>query len=280
MKKLFFYCIILLPVSLAHAQRLWLTTFAGISNYQGDLQDKKFTLQQAHFAAGIGASYEITDQLYVTGNIKIGKLSGNDRTETKNVSRNLDFSSSLSEFHLGLEYDLINLNEQPLTPYVFAGLAVYHFNPYTFDSVGKKTYLQPLGTEGQGFYNGRTKYSLTQISIPFGGGIKLAVTENVRIGFEIGFRKLFTDYLDDVSATYADKTLLIANNGQTAADLAFRGGELKTGLLYPGEGARRGNAGSKDWYYFSGVSVSFRLGASENSRNGGTSRTSCPARVY
>lgn len=280
MKKLFFYLTFLLPVSSIQAQRVWLTTFAGISNYQGDLQDKKFTFQESHLAVGIGAAYEITSQLYLTGNIKIGKLSGDDKNESKNVSRNLNFTTAVSEFHLGVEYDLLNLNERPLTPYLFAGIAVYHFNPYTFDSVGKKTYLQPLGTEGQGFYNGREKYNLTQISIPFGGGIKLAINENIRIGFEIGLRKLFTDYIDDVSSTYADKALLIANNGQRAADLAFRGDELKTGLLYPAAGARRGNPGSKDWYYFSGISVSFRLGAAANNRNGGAGSTSCPARVY
>ncbi len=280
MKKLIFYLAFFLPVSLVQAQQVWLTTFGGISNYQGDLQDKKFTFQQSHLALGIGASYEITQQLYVTGNVKIGKLSGDDKNETKNVSRNLNFTTALSEFNLSLEYDLLNLNEQPFTPYLFAGIAVYHFNPYTFDSLGKKTYLQPLGTEGQGFYNGRTKYNLTQISIPFGGGIKLAINENIRIGVEIGFRKLFTDYIDDVSSTYADKTLLIASNGQTAANLAFRGNELKTGLLYPAANARRGNAGSKDWYYFSGVSISFRLGAGGNNRTGVAGNTSCPTRVY
>lgn len=280
MKKITFYFTFLFFVGFAQAQRIRLTTFAGISNYQGDLQDKKFTFQQAHFAAGIGLSYEITEQLYLTGNIKIGKLSGDDKKETKNINRNLNFSSPLSEFHLGVEYDLINLNERPLTPYLFTGIAVYSFNPYTFDSSGRKTYLQALGTEGQGFYNGRTKYNLTQISIPFGGGIKLAVNENVRIGFEIGFRKLFTDYIDDVSTSYADEALLIANNGQIAANLAFRGSELKTGLSYPAAGARRGNAGSKDWYYFSGVSVSFRLGATENNRSGGLGRTGCPRSVY
>ena len=125
MKKITFYFIFLCFAGFAQAQRVRLTTFAGISNYQGDLQDKKFTFQQAHSAAGIGLSYEITEQLYLTGNIKLGKLSGDDKKETKNINRNLNFSSPLSEFYLGVEYDLINLNERPLTPYLFTGIAVY-----------------------------------------------------------------------------------------------------------------------------------------------------------
>jgi hypothetical protein len=107
---------------------------------------------------------------------------------------------------------------------------------------------------------GRTKYSLTQAALPFGGGVKLALSENIRLRFEIGFRKTFTDYLDDVSTTYADQSMLLAKNGQRAVDLAFRADELKgTATSYPPVSSMRGNSGNKDWYYFSGLGLSFRL---------------------
>ena len=280
MKKLFFCLALLFPAVLIKAQRLYLTTFAGISNYQGDLQAKKFTFEQAHFAGGIGLAYQITDQLYGTASFKIGKLSGDDKIASKNSLRNLKFSSPLTEVQLGLEYDLLNLNDQDLTPYIFGGVAVFHFNPSTIDTAGNTIYLQPLGTEGQGFFNGRTKYNLTQFSVPFGGGIKLALNENIRVSFEIGFRKTFTDYIDDVSTNYVDQALLLANNGQRAVELAFRGDELKPRLGYPAAGARRGNPSSNDWYYFSGLAISFRLGAYQGGGNGGKSRTGCPVNVY
>ncbi|MBC7628881.1 DUF6089 family protein [Ferruginibacter sp.] len=277
MKQIFFCLLLLLSVVFTRAQRMLVTTFAGISNYQGDLQDKKFTFNQAHLAAGIGLAYEVTDQLYIMAGFKAGKISGDDKKLNKNASRNLNFSSPVTEFHAGLEYDLINLKEQDLTPYLFAGLAIFHFNPSTLDTAGNKVFLQPLGTEGQGFYHGRKKYNLTQLSIPFGAGVKMALNNNVRISFEIGLRKTFTDYLDDVSTTYADKNLLLLNNGQRAVDMAFRGGELKTGLVYPGAGSIRGNAQSKDWYYFTGLTVGFRL----NSGNSGRKlKTDCPVNVY
>ena len=281
MKKTFFCLLLLLSVVFTRAQRMLVTTFAGISNYQGDLQDKKFTFDQAHFAAGLGLAYEVTEQLYITAGFKAGKISGDDKKANKNFTRNLNFSSSITEFQAGLEYDLISLKEQDLTPYLFAGLAMFHFNPSTLDTTGKRVFLQPLGTEGQGFYNGRKKYNLTELSIPFGAGLKMALNENVRIGFEIGLRKTFTDYLDDVSTTYADKNLLLLNNGQLAVDMAFRGNELKTGLVYPGAGQIRGNPKNKDWYYFTGLAVSFRLNAGNVDGNGGKkSRTSCPVNVY
>jgi len=70
---------------------------------------------------------------------------------------------------------------------------------------------------------GRKKYGLTQLSIPFGGGVKMALSDDINLRLEVGLRKLFTDYLDDVSTTYADEDELRANNGQLAVDYAFRG---------------------------------------------------------
>jgi hypothetical protein len=102
-----------------------------------------------------------------------------------------------------------------ITPYVFVGVAVYHFNPYAYDTTGKKVYLQPLSTEGEGLpqYPGRKEYALTQLAIPFGGGIKFRITDRVVLAYEIGMRKLFTDYLDDVSNTYVSETVLLAAKG-------------------------------------------------------------------
>ena len=280
MKKLFVSLAFLLPAGVLYAQKLHLTTFGGISNYQGDLQDKRFTFKQAHVAVGIGVAYELTDQFYVTANFKIGKLSASDKYSSLNQARNLDFTSSLSAIQFGLEYDFFNLNEQKFTPYVFAGLSFYHFNPYTNDTAGNKQYLQPLSTEGQGFYNNNKKYSLTQIALPFGGGVKYALNENVRIGAEIGLSKLFTDYLDDVSSTYVDEGALLANRGQLAVELAYRGNEINPAATYPAGGTGRGNPSGKDWYYFAGVTLSFRLGASNSTGNGGKDKSACPVNVY
>jgi hypothetical protein len=151
------------------------------------------------------------------------------------------------------------------------------FNPSTKDSSGTKVYLQPLSTEGQGFYNGRKKYSLHQFSIPFGAGVRFSVSPTIRLGFEIGMRKTNTDYLDDVSTTFVDQNTLLANRGQLAVDLAFRADELMSGLSYPAGGSKRGEIKNKDWYYFSGFILSIKLpGITGNSRK---SKTGCPGRI-
>ena len=261
MKKSTLSALLILFTIGAYAQNFHLNLFAGVSNYQGDLQDKMITLNQSHPAGGVGISYDVAKHFSIRTGITLGKISANDEYG-RNRSRNLNFTSDITEVNLGLEYYITApIEKHSLTPYLFAGVAVYHFDPYTFDTSGKKYYLQPLSTEGEGFVPGRKNYNLTQIAIPFGAGVKLSLSDNVNVGFELGYRKLFTDYLDDVSTTYVDESLLLANRGAEAVELAYRGNELKNGILqYPAAGTKRGDPSHDDSYYFTGLTLSFRLG--------------------
>jgi hypothetical protein len=275
MKFLIASLIILLTALSAQAQKFSVNLFAGASNYQGDLQDKRYTFNQAHFAGGLGLSYDLNDHFTIRSGILLGKLSADDKLG-RNKQRNLNFTSGLTEGHLGLQYYITPLADHALTPYVFAGVALYHFDPYTRDTSGTKYYLRPLSTEGQGFIEGKKNYNLTQMAIPFGAGVKLSLSENINVGLELGFRKSFTDYLDDVSTTYPDEALLLANRGPKAVELSSRGGELKTGIPYQ-SGDQRGSPKYKDMYYFTGLTLSFRLGNGTGGR--GNSQYGCPVNV-
>jgi opacity protein-like surface antigen len=281
MKRTILYTIALSFATTVQAQKLHVTVFGGFANYQGDLQDKRFTLNQSGAAFGAGLLYEINEKLYARANVTFGKISGNDKNNAKNAVRNLSFSSPISDIHLGLEYNFFSLYERDFTPYVFAGVSNFSFKPSALDSAGNKVFLQPLSTEGQGFYQNRKPYKLNQFAIPFGGGVKFAFSDNFRIAVEVGLRKTNTDYLDDVSTTFVDENLLLANRGAKAVDLAFRGDELKSGLSYPADGAQRGGEKFKDWYYFGGINLAIRLRGSGNggSKGGGKYKTGCPTRV-
>ena len=279
MRKVFLtIALYLFPVIVLNAQNLHLGVFGGFSNYQGDLQNAKFTFSQAKGAFGAGATYEISERFYVRLNFVTGKVSGNDKTSETNKSRNLSFTSPITELHLGLEYDLFNVYQKGFSIYLFAGIGGFKFNPSTIDSLGNKVYLQPLGTEGQGFYQGRKKYSLNGLVIPFGGGLKLPLNEDIFLRLEAGVRKTFTDYLDDVSTTYANREALLVNNGPKAVELSFRGDELTPPIGYPNEGAIRGSPKRTDYYYIIGASISFRLKPKNDT--GGKSKTGCPVNVY
>jgi len=282
MKKLLILSGIIFPM-FSFSQPLHFNLFGGFSNYQGDLQDKPFTISQANAEFGFGVEYSIDGHVSVRGGFNFAKVSGDDKKNTQAdlVARNLNFKSNITEANLAVVYNIFDINEYRLTPYVFGGVAIYHFDPYTYDTSGNKYYLKPLGTEGQGLmaYPERKSYSLTQFAIPFGAGVKFRLTQNVMVGYEIGFRKLFTDYLDDLSTTYVDQTPLEAERGPKAVELAFRGGEVKPGAFYPIHGTVRGGEKFKDWYYFSGITLSIGINHRkryyENSM-GGKSRIDCP----
>jgi len=278
--------IFLLPVSVMAQQRLHITAFGGFANYSGDLQTKRLTLDQSHGAFGLGVKYDITNHLSARAGLNIARLEGNDKkNEGLLKARNLNFQTTVVEGNLMLEYTILDLSEKRFSPYVFAGLAVYHFNPYTYDTLGNKVELQPLGTEGQGLapYPDRKPYNLTQFAIPFGAGLKLRVTENVVLSYEIGLRKLFTDYLDDVSTTYVDPVLLEQTRGPVAVQMSYRGAELKDGdPNYPPDRSVRGGSKFKDWYYFTGVGISIAINGGKRPFSGGRSKfgnTGCPTNL-
>ena len=257
----------------------------GFSNYIGDLQSKGYTTQQAHGAFTAGLQYDLTAHFSILGNASYGKVGASDAYSDKPEvrARNLSFQSRIYEGNLLLEYNLFDLNQQKWTPYAFIGGALYHFNPFAYDSLGHKLYLRQLSTEGEGLsqYPDRKPYSLFQIAIPFGGGIKLRVTDNVVIAYEIGLRKLFTDYLDDVSTTYVDQAVLLAAKGPDAVKMAYRGGELKSGAGYPVAGTVRGAAKTKDWYYISGIRVIIGFSTKRAQEYRRSKRIyDCPQKVY
>ena len=254
---------LLLVTLSSHAQYWHIGVFGGASAYNGDLVDKYFPAHgQTKGAIGLDVTYEYSDHINIRGGFTFGKVSGADQYNKEDLrSRNLSFESNISEFSLLGEYNFFSLYEKRFTPYIYAGVAVFHYEPYAFDANGLKTYLKPLSTEGQGItgYNNRP-YSLTQPAIPLGFGVKYAITDNIRVGIEGGYRVLFTDYLDDVSKNYVDQADLLAARGQKAVDMAYRGDEIANGGGYPAKDVQRGSASSKDAYYFVGLHASFRLG--------------------
>lgn len=239
--------------------------FGGVGHYQGDLTDGAFVGKLTRGAVGVTVGYELSSRVTLRGGLTFAQIAGNDRYNSKDYlrARNFSFESNILEASLVGEFYTFNFENKRWSPYVFGGLAVYRFNPYVLTTNDEKIYLRPLSTEGQGLsqYPDSKPYSMVQLALPFGGGIKYAISDRVRIGAEIGLRKLFTDHLDDVSGNYADENDLRQERGDLAAALAYRADELPGGdPTYPTKGAQRGSAAQKDWYYLSGITLSFRLG--------------------
>jgi hypothetical protein len=255
--------LLLFPLSSIAQQRVNLVLNAGVANYTGDIQDKRFTGDQSGVSLGAALSVRLIKNLYIRGGLAYGKVGADDKKSKRpdNLARNVNFKSSIVEASAVLDYSLLDIKKYNFAPYVFVGLGFFHFNPYTHDTSGTKYYLHKLGTEGQGLsvYPNRKPYSLMAMAIPFGGGIRFRINQKTVIGYEIGLRKTGTDYLDDVSDHYADAAALQAAHGAKAVELSYRGGELKNGSPDYPSNALRGGPKVKDWYYFQGITVSIGI---------------------
>ena len=132
---------------------------------------------------------------YVSGRDNIINTDGVNELWRK--QRNLDFRSNLWEVYGAIEcYPMMLLNKNNedydprFKPYCFAGVGMFHFDPEgsITDSRGNQTWykLHPLHTEGEGFaeYPDKKNYSLTQMNIPFGGGVRIELSERINTSFE------------------------------------------------------------------------------------------------
>lgn len=192
----------------------------------------------------------------------IGKIEAADKYNRDYLKpRNLSFYSGIKELYTGFEISMFDLSTKRFTPYVYGGIALYHFNPWTYDNNGNKVYLKPLSTEGQGLsqYPGQKPYRLTQLALPFGIGAKYAISDCINLGIEFSQRKTFTDYLDDVSSFYIDDDILLQEKGPLAVSLAYRGDEIPNGSPYPVNGTQRGTKTEMDWYYFLGITFEMKI---------------------
>jgi opacity protein-like surface antigen len=234
----------------------------GLANYGGDLQEKGVTFNQSKFAIGVGLSYAILPQLKVRGEYMYSNLAADDKENDKATlkARNLNFRSRLYEASVALQYDFFDIEKYRITPYVFAGIAYFKASPYTY-AAETKVYLNGLSTEGQGLpeYPEKEQYSTKHIAIPFGIGVSYKLTNVLSMSLEGGVRKTFTDYIDDVSGTYADHAILNAHN-PLSADISFRNDEINPDAVYPAAGTVRGNSTNKDYYYFGLVKINANLG--------------------
>ena len=238
-------------------------------NYFGDLTPATSFTSLRLGATRVGAGVSITRRFYprLSGRfgLSYGRISGDDSFANDQDpdarfrnNRNMNFRNDILEASAVAIFDLIEnrnnyLKRPDFVPYVFVGVAGFYTNPQGLDKAGNYVDLQPLKTEGQA-----SAYGKTQFSIPFGGGIRYRINRNFDASLEIGWRKTFTDYLDDVGGKYADPAKLTTETAQY-----FGRGITKDRVKYPGfdnAGEQRGDSGNKtDWYIVTGVTLNYIL---------------------
>lgn len=243
--------------SVCKAQEWQAEIMAGVSGYNGDLTQQRLVIKQLRQALNLNIKYNSGDFVNFRLGIAYGRIGADDKNNKSLAlkNRNLSFKSDVFELNLISEINLFDPVTYTSYPYIFGGVGVFHFNPFTYDSNNKKTFLRPLSTEGEGLneYPDRKKYSLTQVCIPLGIGWKMVLNEKWDISYEFGYRITFTDYIDDVSKNYVDLNVLATEKGPKSAELSYRQSTPLT------DADVRGNPAIKDVYYFAGVKLSTSL---------------------
>lgn len=234
----------------------------GAAHYFGDLNpDKK--LNRPKITAGIFYRKQLSNYVAVRVGANFAQLGYSDRYENKNefqMRRNLSFNSNIFELMLQGDFNFFSFNPtdpgQRFTPYLTFGAGFFNFNPYAYLD-NKKYFLRPLGTEGQlsALYPDRKLYLTTAFAFPVGFGVKYAFNEKVNINLEVSHRFTTTDYLDDVSTTFAG--LGAFQNLTPAYYLQDRSYELGTRIGTAGK--QRGFSGQKDQYMFVTVGLTFNI---------------------
>lgn len=246
------------------------------------LKDYAWANTHPCFGAYFNATYNSLVGIRVDATF--GKVSGDDNPtgvifkgpfDKTNIrqNRNLRFQSKINEINLLAEFHPLGLvasfmdeegNGPSVSPYVMAGIGYFSFNPQAInDKTGELVDLQPLCTEGQGFkeYSDRKPYSLKQMNIPLGLGVKFNVSNTVRIRTEFVYRKLFTDYLDDVSTTYISPSAYSANGFDGAKYFDALDMNNRELIKYSVPGGKRGNPDSKDSFFSFNLKIGINIDA-------------------
>jgi len=232
---------------------------AGGMYYIGDLNNTNH-FANTEFAFGAIYRYFINSRLAYRAQFSYGNLKANDAkiNSILQKNRNLSFQTDIYEFATGIEINYLKYqtghDQFRFTPYMYVEMGLFRMNPKT-EYNGSLVELQALGTEGQGTeLSDNDFYKKMQFCVKKGFEVKVTLFKMISFSFEYGFRKTFTDYIDDVSSfSYVDRALLAEQSSPIVADLSNRSLD---GSPY----GRRGNPTTKDWYFMANAMLTIKLG--------------------
>ena len=220
-------------------------TYFGELNYDNSV-NRQFSLLSAEIEARllnrVGSRIALN---YLT-------LDGSDANAPNNTferQRNLSFESRNFQARLDFIYYLKPyqgdyFKRWIFDPYLVAGVGYLQYNPAT-QFGGERFLLRDAMTEGE-------EYNKWAFTVPLGVGAKFRVNEFLNVNFELLYHLAFTDYIDDVSKSYASEF-----PNTIAEFLSDRKDEI--GVLNEAfydqiqPGARRGNSTNNDGFLLIGI---------------------------
>lgn len=228
---LFIFSLIFLGIEqIAQAQKYEVGAGAGVASYSGDIM-RRIDPGQVGLQGTLFGKRNFDNVWSLRGGVNMAFLNAADSIKPIDqlaVLRDARFRAGIVEISAIMEFNFLdflrNNSEFRWSPYAFFGLG------YTFVIAKGNTYA----------FNRSENYNLSTMVIPFGGGVKYRLDDRWTIALEVGMRPTFTDYLDKIDSQEPP----VPRFQNPAA---------------PNEpyGINFGNPHDKDWYYFTGIMVSY-----------------------
>ena len=194
-------------------------------NYRGEVAPR-YRVLNSQPAATLFYRQDVSSALVLRAGLTLGAIRAADATvERENVvipiaaSRQASFRAFLTEIMIGAEYNFLNYYDMKRRT---------RWSPYLFTGIAgyyapTKTAYRTGGTAQRPFMK---EVSATQLSIawPIGLGIKYALSRELNLGIEGGARRTFGDGFDNLAEP---------------------------------EWPQLADPGGSDWYFYSGISLSY-----------------------
>ena len=216
----------------------------GLAHYFGDL-NPTFAISDPNLHLGLKFRRNFNERVCAAVGLEYGKLSGSDSNSFNSFerSRNLDFRTNYVEANFTLEFNFFpyihGSEDYNYTPYLFGGFSVGRYNPQA-ELNGETHALRELATE-------QTVYSLVSGGLVYGFGVKWDVNRDFSINVDLSGRRLFDDFIDDVSGNYPNNI----PSDPIAAVLSNRSEDTNFGL----PGTQRGDGRNRDSVYFLSIGI-------------------------
>jgi OmpA-OmpF porin, OOP family len=207
------------PVSTIEAGFLF-----GFNNYSGDVAQSRVVLGETRFGYGAFVRYQLNNYFAARVHLYSGNISGDDKNNKSLAFRKFKFAANVLEFAGAGEWHFLGDNRVSqsgllsvrLSPYVFLGVGMAVSEPTT-ECYGDKADCATNTVIAFPEPNLQRQYLIT----PGGFGLKAFISERLYMGGEIGWRPVYSDFLDGIKVN--------------------------------------GNPKRGDWYYFLGLSLSYVL---------------------
>lgn len=241
-------------VHAATAQRIELGVTLGAVNYVGDVAPT-MVLKETRPTGGIFARYNFNHTWAFALHANQLRIGGSDANFENLKSRNVQFRTDITEVAGVFEFNYFKYGagvlDEHFTPYVFWGLGAAYYNPQGMYN-GNWYSLREYQTEGKA-------YSGVTVVMPMGFGLKWMPSKKMSFECSVGFRKTYSDYLDDVSDKYLDINTQLETKGPIGAGLADPSIAPNAASYKNKKGLQRGNPDFNDFYFTANLTVTYRI---------------------